>query len=153
MPKQYAPEAPYARALHWNAQADNADLVALTLRAAREGARRVKWPRELPRRDAARIAHAYAQEVVRYVREDEDQLIRLPWRTVADGVGDCKSLAVLVASMCAAAGRRVVLRFVRYHGEDWYGHVFAVVDGVPVDPELDFSESVVYSHHLDRRIA
>lgn len=153
MPNGYAHDAPYTRALAWREDADNGDLVAMTVRAARIGARSLQWPAALNRADAARIAHAYAQDVVEYVREDGDQLIRLPWRTVADGQGDCKSLAVLVASLCAAAGRRVVLRFVAFPGEDWYGHVYAVVDGVPNDPELDFGEECVYSHRIDRRIA
>lgn len=139
----------YAHALRTTSRADNDTLVEWTVDAVRIAWPRIEWPENLSRRDAARIAHAYAQDVVRYVREDGDQLIRLPWRTVEDGIGDCKSLAVLVASLCRAAGRSVLLRFVQYPGEDWYGHVFAVVDGVPVDPELHFSDEAVYLRSLD----
>lgn len=152
MPNGYIQEAPYVRALVWQTDADNADLVRLTARAARSAWPRIVWPDGLPREDAARIAHAYARDVVQYVKEDGDQLIRMPWRTVADGRGDCKSLAVLVAALCAAAGRSVALRYVAYPGEDWYGHVYAVVDGVPVDPELDFGKEVLYCAAIERRI-
>ncbi len=152
MSNGYIQDAPYARALVWQRNADNSDLVRLTTRATRTAWPRIVWPNELPKKDAARIAHAYAQGVVQYEREDADQLIRMPWRTVADGRGDCKSLAVLVASLCAAAGRSVSLRFVAYPGEDWYGHVYAVVDGVPVDPELDFGKEVLYCAAIERRI-
>ena len=152
MGNKYVSNAPYARALAWHPDADNNDLVVLTTRAARTAWPVIRWPDGLPREHAAEIAHAYAQDVVRYVREDGDQLIRMPWRTVEDGEGDCKSLAVLVAALCAAAGRDVKLRFVQYDGEDWYGHVYAVVDGVPVDPELDFGKEVVYCAHIERRI-
>lgn len=149
MPRHYIAESPYARALRWTASASNRTLVRWCVDAVNEAWPRIEWPANLSRRGAARIAHAYAQDAVQYELESGDQLIRMPWRTIEDGVGDCKSLAVLVAALCAAAGRSVVLRFVRFPGESWYGHVYAVVDGVPVDPELDFSKEVIYWSRLD----
>lgn len=149
MLNQYNSEAPYTRALRYTRNASNGTLVRWCVDAVRQAWPLIEWPAGIPRRDAARIAHAYAQDVVQYVREDGDQLIRLPWRTVEDGQGDCKSLAVLVASLCAAAGRKVSLRFAQFPGEDWFGHVYAVVDGVPVDPELDFGEEVLYLARRD----
>lgn len=146
---RYVSESPYARALVWRRNASNADLVQMTVAAARMAAAVVQWPDGLPRQRAARIAHDFARRSVRYVREDGDQLIRLPWRAIADGQGDCKTLSVLVASIGAAAGRSVALRFVQYPGESWFGHVYAVIDGTPVDPELDFGAEVVYLHRLD----
>lgn len=140
---------PYVHTLRWTESATNGTLVRWCVDAVREAWPRIAWPDAVSRRNAARLVHAYAQTAVRYEREDGDQLIRMPWRTVADGVGDCKSLAVLVASLCAAAGCRVTLRFVRFQGEDWYGHVYAVVDGVAVDPELHFGEEVVHSSRKD----
>lgn len=147
-----ATNAPYARALRWEPNADNATLVRWTTKAARDAWPCIPWSLKVPRAEVPRLVHAFAQDTVQYLREDGDQLIRMPWRTLEDGQGDCKSLAVLVGSLCAAAGCSVVLRFVAYPGEDWYGHVFAVVDGVPVDPELEYGEECLYSHHLDRRI-
>lgn len=144
--------APYARALRWNPEADNATLVRWTTKAARDAWPCIAWTAKVARADVPRVVHAFAVDMVRYLREDGDQLIRMPWRTLEDGQGDCKSLAVLVGSLCAAAGCSVVLRFVAYEGEDWYGHVYAVVDGVPVDPELEFGKECLYLHHIDRRI-
>lgn len=140
---------PYVHALRWTRNATNGTLVRWCVEAVRHAWPRIHWPQTISRADAARLVHAYARAMVRYEREDGDQLIRMPWRTVADGVGDCKSLAVLVASLCAAAGCRVALRFVRFENENWYGHVYAVVDGVVVDPELHFGEEVLYSSRKD----
>lgn len=145
--------SPYHNTHRWNPAADNAWLVRQTTKAARTAWPLLELPRDLfTREDAARVAYAFARDQVQYIREDGDQLIRYPWRTLADGRGDCKSLAVLIASICAAAGCRVDLAFVAYEGEDWYGHVFAVVDGVAVDPELQFGDEVLYSHRIDKRI-
>lgn len=152
MRREYVVNAPYTRAMRWTDNADNDTLVKWTTHAARTAWPCIEWPDSIPREEAAQVAHAFAQEVVRYEREDGDQLIRMPWRTLADGVGDCKSLAVLVASLCAAAGCRVVLRFTAQPGEDWFSHVYAIVDNLPVDPELQFGDEVPYISAVDRRI-
>lgn len=147
---QYVPDAPYTRALAWNENATNATLVRYTVKAARDAWPFIAWPREIPRERAARVVHNFAREAITYRKETGDQLTRMPWRSIEDGEGDCKSLAVLVGSLCRAAGCDVVLRFVRYPGEDHFGHVFAIVDGVPVDPELPFGMEVDAAGHLDR---
>jgi hypothetical protein len=77
------------------------------------------------------------------VLEGDDQTIRLPSALVREGRGDCKSTAVFIASMCKAAGRSVALRFTQAEGSDQYGHVYAVVDGVPVDPLLRFGTEIL----------
>lgn len=150
--RQHVIGSPYTRALRWRTNADNDTLVRWTTNAARAAWPLIEWPASIPPDEAAFTAWQFARECVRYEREDGDQLIRMPWRTLADGVGDCKSLAVLVASLCAAAGRNVQLRFVEFPGEDWFGHVYAVVDNLPVDPELEYGEEVAYISALDRRI-
>ena len=81
--------------------------------------------------------------------ERRDQMIRLPWVTLAEGRGDCKSEAVLIAGVCAGAGCNVVLRMICHPGEDHYGHVYAVVDGVPVDPSMPFGEEMKYAAAQD----
>lgn len=149
---EYDSDSPYRDTLAWNANADNATLCASVIAATRHAWTRIEWPRTTPPEDAARLAHELARTRVRYVREDGDQLIRMPWRTLSDGVGDCKSFAVLVASLCKAAGRSVVLRFAQYAGEDHFGHVYAVVDGVAVDPELPFGDEVTAEFTIDRRL-
>jgi len=96
------------------------------------------------RREAARACWELLKYHVRYKAETDDQMVRTPWRTLEDGVADCKSQAVLIASVCGRAGCDVALRYVQYAGEDWYGHVYAVVDGKVVDPLLDFGEECTY---------
>ena len=119
MKPQRKTDAPYTDALVWNEDATNDDLITHTLTAVRIAGRAIVWPEGVDKARAGRIAHAFARQAVRHVREDGDQLTRMPWRTLLDGRGDCKSLAVLVAALCAAAGRSVALRYVAYPGEDW----------------------------------
>lgn len=90
---------------------------------------------------------------VHYIPEDSDQFIRTPWRTVADGFGDCKSTAILIACLCAACGCDVVLRFIVHPGESDWGHVYAVADGVAVDPLLAFGEEMPYVCRHDVPVA
>lgn len=135
--------------LHARSRARNGDLVQDVVTAAYIGARRCRWPAGVPAKDAGHIMWQYTRDEVKYIAERGDQYIRLPWRTLEDGRGDCKSTAVLIASMCAAAGRRAVLRFVSYPGEDYYSHVYPVVDGTPCDPLRDYGTEYIYSHRLD----
>lgn len=139
---KYVQGAPYARAMDWNTDATNADLVALVVYAARRARPFVKVPAFVSRDNAPEVVHAFARDRVRYVLESGDQLVRMPWRTVQDGRGDCKSMAVLCATLLASAGCDTVLRFVRYRGDDHFAHVYAVGDGVPVDPELPLGSEV-----------
>lgn len=152
MPKQYAPGSPYARALRWSRNASNDDLCTMVMEAARHSWPFLQWPRSIPREDVPAAVYEYVRERVQYVREDGDQLIRMPWRTLEDGQGDCKSLTVLVAALARAAGCSVVVRFVRYAGDDHYGHVYPIVDGVPVDVELPLGSEVNYQDKEDRRL-
>lgn len=145
-------DAPYAGAIRARYNATNADLVRDVMDAARHSARRLSWPQSIPTELAGEVMHDLSRREVEHISEDGDQLIRMPWRTLADGIADCKSNAILIGAMCAAAGRNVVLRFVQYEGDDWYGHVYAVVDGVPVDPQLDYGDEVLYCAHLDQRL-
>lgn len=149
---QYVTGAPYTRALEWRTDADNTDLVRMVIQAAR-----TSWPllqplpRFVKRSNAPRVAWSMGCSVD-YIREDGDQLVRLPWRTLADGVADCKSLAVLTSTLCRAAGCDTVLRFVRYAGDDHYAHVYTVADGVCVDPELPYGHQVPHASAYDVRL-
>lgn len=112
--------------------------------AARAFAKYCTWPHGLDRELAPELAHAFAASQVQYVADMDQQDIRMPWHAVGQ-TGDCKSTAVLIAGICAAAGHRVVLRFLQYHrGPTHWAHVFAVVDGVPVDPLLPFGQQFPY---------
>lgn len=127
--------------------ADTWSLVEDVTEATRIGVRHCRWPSELASRNAANIMHRYAAEL-EYIPEHGTQVIRAPWVSLHDGRADCKSTAVLIASMCAAAGRRVDLKFVQFtEGRTHWAHVYAVVDGRPVDPLLPFGEEYPYIRH------
>jgi len=133
-------------------QVDNAGLIADVVAAARVAAGLVAGG--LPRDQAGPLAWAYAKAHTRYLEEtDPDmQTPRMPWRFVADGVGDCKSTAIYIAAVCAASGCEVLLRFVTLPGDTLPGHVYAVVDGIPCDPLLELGEECLYIRGLDFRI-
>lgn len=104
----------------------------------------------MPRASAARTVWRFVKFGTWYKEEGpEGQFVRMPWRFLSDGGGDCKSQAVFIAAMCAASGCRVVLRFVTLPGDTQPGHVFAVVDGQPVDPLLDFGKECAYIRAVD----
>ena len=103
----------------------------------------------LPRDQAAAMCHRFLKEFVEYVPDMGHQMVRMPWRTVEDGEADCKSQAVFVAAMCGASGCRVSLRFVRWAGEDYFGHVYAMVDGSPCDPLCDLGAEDPFAQCID----
>lgn len=88
----------------------------------------------LCRADAPLFAWLFVRDEITYIAEEGDQYVRLPARTLADRRADCKSTAVLIASIAAAHGCAVDLVFVRHRGADHLGHVYAVCDGVACDP-------------------
>lgn len=128
---------------------DNPGLVALVADAARAAALDVVGG--LPRRDAARLCWEYIRHHTTYLEETNpfEQLPRMPWRFVKDGVGDCKSQAIYTAALCAASGCRVFLRFVTMAGDTEPGHVYTIVDNIPVDPLLPFGTECPYIASLD----
>lgn len=135
---------------HYAGAVTNADLVRLVTDTARQAAQRMTWPRQLPRKNAARLLWRYMRQVVKYKAEPpSDQVVRFPSATVKQRKGDCKSSAVFIAAAARAAGHQAALRFVQQRSPYW-SHVYAVVDGVPVDPLLPFGTEVVYSRKLDK---
>lgn len=103
--------------------------------------------------DSAKI-HQFVRENIQYQAEldPNNQRLRMPWRALDEGVGDCKTTAIMIASLAKASGRDVVLRFLDQTGGGQWDHVFAVVDGVPVDPLEPFGQSLPYYHSHDERI-
>lgn len=99
----------------------------------------------LCRKCAPRVAWSYLRDRVAYIPELGDQYVRMPWRTMEDGRADCKSQSVFVAGLCGPVGCRVDLRFVMLPDAVHLGHVYAVVDGVVVDPLLPYGSEVVYA--------
>lgn len=80
--------------------------------------------------------HAYLVEHVTYTPDDDlkAQLLRAPWRTASEGRADCKSYAIFIAALAKSAGDRVCLRFIDEVGVGAYTHVYAIVNGTPIDP-------------------
>lgn len=115
---------------------DNAGLVRAVRNAARDAVRLVRW-REAPDLDRLpELLHRYVNERTRYRPEKSTQVIRYPSAFVRQAVGDCKSTAVFIAAMGAAAGCRATVVFIRQGGRPYFSHVFATLDGVTVDPLL-----------------
>lgn len=136
---------PRARAI-WSGKVNNGQLVQLTSLVAMLS--RVRWPDALPPEDAARIAHQYVRQCTDYLADRDAQYIRTPHAYVREKIGDCKSTAIFIAALARAAGHDAALKFVKHPGRSHFGHVYALVDGVPVDPLLPFGSEVVSSSHI-----
>lgn len=81
----------------------------------------------------------YIIDHVQY-KEDEgnNQYIKTPARLLNDGVGDCKSMAILAACCLYTLGIPCYLRFVSFNKNPIYTHTYVVVpDGdseIVIDP-------------------
>ena len=64
---------------------------------------------------------------VRYEADKSHQKIKSPAQLVKDGVGDCKSYSVFVASIAQNLGLTYQYKFVDYVGDGIVNHVFPVV--------------------------
>jgi hypothetical protein len=86
--------------------------------------------------------HAFVQDHIVYDADlDPDlQRIRMPWRTLLDEVTDCKSSAIFIGGLSLAQGHQVAITFIDEHGAGHWGHVYAVVDGIPCDPLLAYGQ-------------
>jgi hypothetical protein len=115
---------------------DNAALVVAVVQAARNAADGVTWRNAPQRRRVPELLHRYVTTRTRYRAENSTQVIRYPSALVRERVGDCKSTAVFIAALAAAAGCSSSVVFIRQANRPWWSHVFAVVDGVVVDPLL-----------------
>lgn len=128
----------------------NGQLVQMVTKAAQMAAGRMRWPAQLPRERAPEIIHTYLRRHVRYKAEPPAmQVVRLPSATVKQRVADCKSTAVFLVSALHAAGWPVQLRFIKQGGRGAWSHVYALADGLPVDPLLPFGQEPVYSATKD----
>ncbi|MCM1069932.1 MAG: transglutaminase-like domain-containing protein [Paludibacter sp.] len=68
--------------------------------------------------------------LVDHVRYQEDkagyQFIKSPARLLADGVGDCKSMTLFIASCLHCLGIPHIIRFVNFDGGNQYTHVYPI---------------------------
>lgn len=77
----------------------------------------------------------YVVDNISYVEDaGNNQYVKTPARTLADGYADCKSMAILIACCCKALGIPCELRFVDFRGNKIYTHVYIVAycDGAPI---------------------
>ena len=132
----------------------NGQLVQMVTKAARMAAGTMRWPRNLPREDMPRLVHTYLRRHVRYLAEPPSmQLVRLPSATVKQQQADCKSTAVFLVAAATAAGYPAALRFIKQGGRTAWSHVYAVIDGVAVDPLLPYGQEPVSSATKDIQIS
>lgn len=103
--------------------------------------------------DSAAV-HDFVRERIRYHAELDpmDQRLRMPWRALDEGVGDCKTTAIMIGALAKASGRDVTLRFLDQTGGGQWDHVFAIVDGLAVDPLEPLGSIMPHYHHHDERI-
>lgn len=127
----------------------NGELRRLVVEQAERVAARGAWS-AVPG-NVGRALCEYVADAVPYVEDGAVQSIRLPSALVLGGMsGDCKSTAVFVGGLAAAAGRAVVLRFVQYPtGPAWLSHVYAVVDGVACDPLQGYGVEAPFARSED----
>lgn len=98
-------------------------------RHANQTAELVAELRECSPIEACEAVFWYVIDNVRY-KEDEGnkQFIKSPARLLADGVGDCKSMSIFVASCLHCLGIKHAFRFVNFYDGKQYTHVYVVAD-------------------------
>lgn len=97
--------------------------------------------------------HEYIRERIQYEADMDpgNQRLRMPWRTVLEGRTDCKSSAIMIGALAKRAGCDVRLAFIDQTGSGQWDHVFAVVDGVSIDPLAEYGETLQYQRiHAER---
>lgn len=141
------------RVIRARTDANTWTLVTDVTHAAQLAARYATWPRDLDRSRALEQVHALAASVT-YRADTDAQTIKMPGVLLQENIGDCKSTAVLCASLLSAAGiRGVRLKFLQYEpGPTWWEHVYCVADGVPVDPLLPLGHEFPYFRAIQKDI-
>jgi len=61
------------------------------------------------------------------------QIIRTPAATLRDKAANCVDYTVLIGAVAKRAGLPVTVRIVQLPGQNSYGHVYPVVNGIAVD--------------------
>ena len=69
----------------------------------------------------------YLLDHTRYVVDKAGyQFIKSPARLMSDGVGDCKSMTIFIASCLHCLGVPHTIRFVNFDGSNQYTHVYPI---------------------------
>lgn len=136
---------PLPRVYRARTDADTWTLVKDVTDAANIAARHLPpFPLNCNWNDALEYVHALAASV-RYRANADTQRIKMPHVLLSTNVGDCKSTAILFASMLRRYGCNVQLKFLQYtEDRPWWEHVYCVADGVAVDPLLPLGEEFAY---------
>lgn len=144
----------YTPARIMRAPVDNAALMDAVTEQARQVATNCNWPHGQPDQVGAALT-TYTAHRIPYKEDRRTQSIRRPAALVhGEMSGDCKSTAIFIGGLAAAAGCSVVLRFVQYpEGPTWYSHVYAVVNGTPCDPLQGYAVEIPYLRKRDTVIS
>ena len=108
-------------------------------------------------RDICSSIFWYVYNNVRYQEDPgNNQFVKTPARLIADGVGDCKSMAIMAASCLQCMGIPAVFRFVSFNKKPIYTHVYVVaydehdmpiiidpVERVNGQPKFDYAQPYV----------
>lgn len=83
--------------------------------------------RDLDVREQCYCIFNYLIHKTRYVVDEPGyQFIKSPARLIEDGVGDCKSMTIFIASCLHCLGIRHTIRFVNFDGGSQYTHVYPI---------------------------
>lgn len=83
--------------------------------------------RDLDVREQCYCIFNYLLDKTRYVVDEPGyQFIKSPARLIEDGVGDCKSMTIFIASCLHCLGIRHTIRFVNFDGGSQYTHVYPI---------------------------
>ena len=83
--------------------------------------------------------HAFVRDHILYQADSDPmgQRLRMPWRTVWEGVTDCKSSAIFIGACLLAQGEPITVKFVDGEGVGAWTHVYILgADGIALDPLL-----------------
>lgn len=94
-------------------------------RAIMRSCERENWPM---------TAACFAYDVAFFEPDtNQKQTIKTPRRTMQDARANCVDYTVLIGAICHAMDLPVTIRIVQFQGAKNYGHVFPLVNGVPLD--------------------
>lgn len=106
------------------------------------------------KRETARNIWSFIRGNIRYAPDSGAEVIKSPAKLLYDGVGDCKSMAILAAAILKNLGIKYKYRLVFYDkNKPEQGHIYIVVnDGskIVIDPVYDkFDKELSYWKKVD----
>ena len=80
-----------------------------------------------------RLANAVFSMVYFEADPPRTQIIKTPRATIRTERGNCVDYTVLLGAVAKRGGLNVVVRIVKLPGQNNFGHVYPIINGVPVD--------------------